>query len=154
MQSDFETRRTNTNLKLMHDQKQRTQDMHFTSNTLVKVLSWFVNKGHFQIRDVKLIAPTPKKYSNFALLVKQYHVFNKSNPSGSTLATYLRSGLPHSGGNKCSFIYLPFLGTPVASSTKEVNPRLGNCPLVFNGHLANQGLTSLVKEATDHWHRI
>ena len=36
----------------------------------------------------------------------------------------------------------------VASSTKEVNPRLAKCPLVFNGRLANRGLTSLVKEAT------
>ena len=32
--------------------------------------------------------------------------------------------------------------------TKEVNPRLAKRPLVFNGRLANQGLTSLVKEAT------
>ena len=32
--------------------------------------------------------------------------------------------------------------------TKEVNSRLAKCPLVFNGHLANRRLTSLVKEAT------
>ena len=38
--------------------------------------------------------------------------------------------------------------SPVAYFTKEVNPRLANCPLVFNGCLANRGLTSLVKEAT------
>ena len=31
---------------------------------------------------------------------------------------------------------------------KEVNPWLANCPLVYNGRLANPGLTSLVKEAT------
>ena len=37
---------------------------------------------------------------------------------------------------------------PVASFTKVVNPRLAKCPLVFNGRLANRGLTSLVKEAT------
>ena len=37
---------------------------------------------------------------------------------------------------------------PVASFTEEVNPRLAKHPLVFNGHLANCGLTSLVKEAT------
>ena len=36
----------------------------------------------------------------------------------------------------------------VASFTKEVNPRLAKRPLIFNGHLANCGLTSLVKEAT------
>ena len=40
--------------------------------------------------------------------------------------------------------------SPVACFTKEVNPRLAKCPLVFNGRLANHGLTSLVKEATDH----
>ena len=37
---------------------------------------------------------------------------------------------------------------PVASFTKEVNSRLAKRPLVFNGRLANRGLTSLVKEAT------
>ena len=37
---------------------------------------------------------------------------------------------------------------PVASFTKEVDPRLAKRPLVFNGRLANHGLTSLVKEAT------
>ena len=39
--------------------------------------------------------------------------------------------------------------TPVSSFTKEVNPRLAKCPLVFNGRLANCGLTSLVKEGPD-----
>ena len=38
---------------------------------------------------------------------------------------------------------------PVASFTKEVNPRLAKRPLKTNGRLANLGLTSLVKEATD-----
>ena len=38
----------------------------------------------------------------------------------------------------------------MASFTKEVNPRLAKRPLVFNGCLANLGLTSLVKEATDN----
>ena len=38
--------------------------------------------------------------------------------------------------------------SPVAPFTKEVNPRLAKCPLKTNGHLANRGLTSLVKEAT------
>ena len=38
--------------------------------------------------------------------------------------------------------------TPVASFTKEVNLKLAKCPLVYNGRLANRGLTSLVKEAT------
>ena len=36
----------------------------------------------------------------------------------------------------------------LASFTKEVKPRLAKRPLVFNGRLANRGLTSLVKEAT------
>ena len=40
--------------------------------------------------------------------------------------------------------------TPVASFTKEINSRLAKRPLVFNGRLANRGLTSLVKEATKH----
>ena len=31
--------------------------------------------------------------------------------------------------------------------TKEVDPGLAKHPLVFNGRLANRGLTSLVKEA-------
>ena len=34
---------------------------------------------------------------------------------------------------------------PVASFTKEVNPRLVKHQLVFHGRLANRGLTSLVK---------
>ena len=38
--------------------------------------------------------------------------------------------------------------TTVVSFTKDVNPRLAKRPLVFNGRLANRGLTSLVKEAT------
>ena len=38
--------------------------------------------------------------------------------------------------------------SPVASFTKEVNSWLAKRPLVFNGRLANRGLTSLVKEAT------
>ena len=37
---------------------------------------------------------------------------------------------------------------PVASFTKEVNPRLAKRPLKINGRLANHRLTSLVKEAT------
>ena len=37
---------------------------------------------------------------------------------------------------------------PVASFTKKVNSRLATRPLIFNGHLANRGLTSLAKEAT------
>ena len=37
---------------------------------------------------------------------------------------------------------------PVASFTKEVDPRLAKRPLVLNGRLANHGLTFLVKEAT------
>ena len=36
----------------------------------------------------------------------------------------------------------------MASFTKEVNSRLAKRPLVFNGRLANRGLTSLVKDAT------
>ena len=39
--------------------------------------------------------------------------------------------------------------TPVASFTKEVNLRLAKRPLKTNRRLANRGLTSLVKEATD-----
>ena len=39
--------------------------------------------------------------------------------------------------------------TPVASFSKEVNLLLAKRPLVSNGRLANRGLTSLVKEATD-----
>ena len=38
--------------------------------------------------------------------------------------------------------------SPVASFTKQVNPWLAKRPLKTNGRLANQGLTSLVKEAT------
>ena len=37
---------------------------------------------------------------------------------------------------------------PVASFTKEANPRLAKRPLKTNGRLANRELTSLVKEAT------
>ena len=42
---------------------------------------------------------------------------------------------------------LLFIYTPVASLTKEVNPRLAKRPLIFNGRLVNRGLTSLVKGA-------
>ena len=38
--------------------------------------------------------------------------------------------------------------SPVASFTKEVNPRLAKHPLKTNGRLANLELPSLVKEAT------
>ena len=41
------------------------------------------------------------------------------------------------------------LDTSVASFTKEVNSGLAKRPLVFNGRLANHGLTTLVEEATD-----
>ena len=43
---------------------------------------------------------------------------------------------------------LPVFQARHASFTKEVNPRLAERQLVFNGRLANRGLTSLVKEAT------
>ena len=46
---------------------------------------------------------------------------------------------------QCTKIDLNFLCHPVASFTKEVNSRLAKRPLVFNGRLANRGLTSLVK---------
>ena len=38
------------------------------------------------------------------------------------------------------------ISMPVASFTKEVNPRLAKRPLKTNGRLANRELTSLVKE--------
>ena len=44
----------------------------------------------------------------------------------------------------------PGAKTPVVSFTIEVNPQLAKCPLIFNGRLADHGLTSLVKEATGH----
>ena len=50
----------------------------------------------------------------------------------------------------CTYFYWTFI-TPfslLASFAEEVNSRLAKCPLVFNGRLANCGLTSLVKEAT------
>ena len=37
---------------------------------------------------------------------------------------------------------------PCGLFIKEVNSRLAKRPLVFNGSLANRGLTSLVKQAT------
>ena len=42
---------------------------------------------------------------------------------------------------------LPITWWRPASFTKEVNPRLAKRPLVFNGRLANRGLSSLVPEA-------
>ena len=44
---------------------------------------------------------------------------------------------------------VPPFRLPVTSFIKEVNQRLVKRPLVFNGCLANRGLSSLVKEATD-----
>ena len=43
---------------------------------------------------------------------------------------------------------------PVASFTKEVNPRLTKCPLEISECLANRGLTSLVNEATATSHYL
>ena len=43
---------------------------------------------------------------------------------------------------------ISYSNLPVASFTKEVNPRLAKRPLKTNGRLANLELTSLVKEAT------
>ena len=40
---------------------------------------------------------------------------------------------------------------PVASFSKENNPRLAKRPVKTNGRLANRGLTSLVKEAAEVW---
>ena len=37
---------------------------------------------------------------------------------------------------------------PVASFTTDVNQRLVKCPLKSNGRFANDGLTSVVKDAT------
>ena len=53
---------------------------------------------------------------------------------------------------RCKRDVIPSL--TVVPFTKEVNPRLAKRPLVFNGHLANRGLTSLVKEATGVFSRI
>ena len=39
------------------------------------------------------------------------------------------------------------MASPMASFTKQVDPRLAKHPLKTNGHLANLRLTSLVKEA-------
>ena len=44
-------------------------------------------------------------------------------------------------------LFLKDVYLPVASFTKEVNPRLAKRPLKTNGRLANRGLTSLVKWA-------
>ena len=50
--------------------------------------------------------------------------------------------------------YWPFVRKihrwPVASFTKKVNPRLAKRPLVFNGRLANRGLTSFLSKK-GHW---
>ena len=40
------------------------------------------------------------------------------------------------------------MGKRPVAFTKEVSLQLAKRPLVFNGRLANRGLTSLVKEAT------
>ena len=47
------------------------------------------------------------------------------------------------------YIPVQMIYTTVASFTKEVNPRSAKRLLIFNGRLANRGLTSLVREATD-----
>ena len=46
------------------------------------------------------------------------------------------------------WLYLTLLWRSVAYFTKEVTSRLAKRPLVFNGRLANRGLTSLAKEVT------
>ena len=45
--------------------------------------------------------------------------------------------------------YKPRLQQDYQSFTKEVNSWVDTCPSVFNGCLANRGLTSLAKEAID-----
>ena len=47
-------------------------------------------------------------------------------------------------------VYSFCIDVPVASNTKEVNPRLAKRPLKTNGLLADLGLTSLVQETTGH----
>ena len=47
----------------------------------------------------------------------------------------------------CIFLWI-YCTSTVASFTTEVNSRLAKRPLVFNGSLANHGLTSLVKEVS------
>ena len=42
--------------------------------------------------------------------------------------------------------YSVFCWRPVTSFTTEVNSKLAEFPLVFNGRLANRGLTSLITE--------
>ena len=54
---------------------------------------------------------------------------------------------PHVVFEICLFESQPLL--PVASFTKEINPRLAKRPLVCNGCLVNHGITFLVKEATE-----
>ena len=59
-------------------------------------------------------------------------------------------GPQNSAEDGCNvFSYQMLFCTPVAFFTKEVNPWLAKCPLVFNGRLVNRGLTSLIKEATE-----
>ena len=60
---------------------------------------------------------------------------------------YLRGAIGQSSPGKACEIFVSNT-TTVASFTKEVNLWLAKCPLKTNGHLANRGLTSLVKEAT------
>ena len=54
-------------------------------------------------------------------------------------------------GGRCDNKTIVSLEVIVASCTKDVNSRLAKRPLVFIGGLANRGLTSLVKEATEIW---
>ena len=71
--------------------------------------------------------------------------FHVNRPSHSWDTAFSKFDLENQGSGSND----PDVAQPVASFTKEVNLRLAKRPLKTNGRLANHGLTSLVKEATE-----
>ena len=82
-------------------------------------------------------------------LTNQFSVMIQLQLDLVVILSHMTRFLLHSNGKGRCHLELP--NTPVASFTKEVSSIFAKRPLVFNGRLANHGLTSLVKEATAGW---
>ena len=91
------------------------------------------------------------------MLQKNYSTFNAKIHVPNLLCELPIAHIPlpirnnTAAGKLCYYrdcFYVTILLRPVASFTKEVNPRLAKRTLIFNGHLANRGLTSVAKVDT------
>ena len=119
---------------------------------LVKNHSPSMAQARLSIRLFRLTAQSTDILSNVSvfLLSSQWRVVVSGTMPGIQTSSVT---WPTCHQTACLTLLHPQLQTsnkpPAASFTKEINSRLAKRPLVFNGRLANRGLISLVKEATD-----